>query len=31
MVYVYYGEIKSEYHQIHSTAKYVVLKEEEEN
>ena len=31
MVYVYYGETKSEYHQIYSINKYVVLKEEEEN
>ena len=28
MVYVYYGETKSEYHQIHSITKYVVLEEE---
>ena len=27
MVYVYYGETKSEYHQIHSINKYVVLEE----
>ena len=26
---VYYGETKSEYHQIHSINKYVVLEEEE--
>ena len=31
MVYVYYGETKSEYHQIDSITKYVVLKEEEYN
>ena len=31
MVYVYYGETKSEYHQIHSINKYVVLEEEEDN
>ena len=31
MVYVYYGETKSEYHKIHSINKYVVLEEEEEN
>ena len=30
MVNVYYGETKSEYHQIHSINKYVVLEEEEE-
>ena len=28
MVYVYYGETTSEYHQIHSIIKYVVLDEE---
>ena len=28
MVYVYYGETTSEYHQIHSITKYVVLEEE---
>ena len=31
MVYVYYGETKSEYPPIHSINKYVVLEEEEEN
>ena len=31
MVYVYYGETISEYRQIHSITKYVVLEEEEEN
>ena len=31
MVYVYYGETTSEYHQIHSIIKYVALDEEEEN
>ena len=31
MVYVYYGETMSEYQQIHSINKYVVLEEEEEN
>ena len=31
MVYVGYGETKSEYHQIHSINKYVVLEEEEDN
>ena len=31
MVYVNYGETKSEYHQIHSINKHVVLEEEEEN
>ena len=31
MVYVYYGETKSEYYHIHSITKYVVLEEEEEN
>ena len=31
MVYVYYGETKSEYHQIHSITQCVVLEEEEEN
>ena len=30
MVYVYYRETKSEYHQILSITKYVVLEEEEE-
>ena len=30
MVYVYYGETTSEYHQIHSITKCVVLEEEEE-
>ena len=31
MVYVHYGETKSEYHQIHSITKYVIFEEEEEN
>ena len=29
MVYVYYGETKSEYHQMYSINTYVVLEEEE--
>ena len=31
MVYVYYGETKSEYHQINLITKYAVLEEEEES
>ena len=29
MVYAYYGETRSEYHQMNSITKYAVLEEEE--